>query len=276
MSAVRTHVLTEAQLAQFRSDGYTMVPGVISPDEVSRLRVFLQDRFDGQKGVNDGGVGRILDTFFNFEDMAPCWSALNDTAVECLRSLLGDGFVIFPACSVHDSGFGIWHKDSTSFEQRGWQFHREPDYLMVQVAIYLQDNGREYGGGLSVVPGSHRQQRDRAVTVGDPRSLRNRIARRLANEIRDRRSVDLPSKAGDLLMFDFRLDHRATKPTCSPASIPSAQRKFALFFPGSANNKHALAYKEYLGNADFWSEAKDWDYPEGIHKYARSRGITLV
>jgi hypothetical protein len=82
---------------------------------------------------------------------------LHKPTIEILRKLLGNDFVVLRECAAHFQGFGGWHKDTTSQEFAGHLFQWSENYLMVEVAYYLQDNDEEYGGGLDVEPGSHRK-----------------------------------------------------------------------------------------------------------------------
>ncbi len=77
-----------------------------------------------------------------------------------------------PESVIHFRGFGKWHKDTTTQDIAGRKFHYEPDWLMVECAIYLQDNTPKYGGGLDVIPGTHKEPYDRYVEPkGKPRNI---------------------------------------------------------------------------------------------------------
>ena len=119
--------------------------------------------------------------------------------------MLGEDFCFLPEMTAHHQGFGNWHKDTTSMEQDGEDFHRSPDFRMVQCAIYMQDQTERYGGGLDLVPGSHKGTDPTAR--GGVGSFVYRLRRRVGGKVRT-----LPSRAGDLVVFDLRTDHRATEP----------------------------------------------------------------
>ena len=99
---------------------------------------------------------------------------------------------------------------------------------MVTVGIYLQDND-EYGGGIRFVPGSHRgtdefvELMKRKIVARE--SLSNsrvkQILKRLSGGklfdyqkpfLRRPNEVNVPSKAGDILIWDMRLAHAASHP----------------------------------------------------------------
>jgi ectoine hydroxylase-related dioxygenase (phytanoyl-CoA dioxygenase family) len=264
--------LSESQKEQFRSDGYTVVPGVLSPAEVARTRAFLAAQFDSGEHELIDEEGALVDVLTRFEELR--FLLANDRLVGSLRSLLGEEFVLFPISAAHDSVFGIWHKDTTAPERAGLDFHHQPDFLMAQVALYLQDNG-EHGGGLRIVPGSHRES-DRAAKRNQSRSLRNRVAHRLEQARCDRRAIDIPSKAGDLLMFDFRLNHKGTPPSGPVQDIPPDHRKFAIYLPCSASNEQARAYQRYLESCDYYTHLHNGhEYPSAVRQLAREQRVTL-
>jgi hypothetical protein len=268
----QTAVLSEAQIEQFRTEGYAVVPGVLSPDEVARTRAFLATQFDSGEHELIDEEGALVDVLTRFEELR--FLLAKDRLAGALRSLLGEDLVLFPISAAHDSVFGRWHKDTTAPEREGLDFHRQPDFLMAQVAIYLQDN-TEYGGGLRIVPASHREP-DRAVKRGQSRSLRDRVARRLEQARCDRRGIDIPSKAGDLLLFDFRLNHKGTPSSCPVADIPPDHRKFAIYLPCSANNAQAWAYQRYLESCDYYHHLRNGhEYPPAMRQLAREQRITL-
>lgn len=273
-AAEQEEILSDRQKEDFRTIGYTLVPGVLSAEEVSRARSFLTRKFDSGERQPGDESNTLVDVFTRFEELR--FLLANEKLVGSLRSLLGDGFVLYPISSAHDSIFGIWHKDTTAPERDGWRFHREPNFKMAQVALYLQDNN-EYGGGLTLVPGSQHKRDSSAKRKGDLRSFRNRVARQI-DEIRlNRQGVDIPSRAGDLVMFDFRCDHRASRPKCKPEDIPPDERKLALFFPASTNNEHAREYLRFIMSRDYYPHLHGGhEYPPEVRDLAQRQGMTLL
>lgn len=94
------------------------------------------------------------------------WVLTHPPLLKALNSLLGDDFVFLPEMGAHCGGYGDWHKDTTAQERAGERFHWSTDYLLVEAAMYLQPNTSDYGGGLSVRPGSHNEP-DRYLGVID-------------------------------------------------------------------------------------------------------------
>lgn len=233
----------------FDREGFVRVPEAIDAAQVAELRRQLAAIFDKPSSYEGDINGHpnykraYFDAFNRYPELR--WIAFHPPIVAALRELLGSDFVYLPEVGIHDSGYGGWHKDSTSQEAAGLRFHWEPDFRMVQCALYLQDNDRNYAGGLDVAVGSH-LRRDRIVRPGrGPISkLAGRALYRLKTWDDQRRGTTLSTGAGDLVIFHYRLDHKATSPRLTP--VPESHRKFALFMAASANNRHAASYVRYI------------------------------
>lgn len=277
--------LSSSEIAQFEADGFIVVPEVLPHDEVTRLRGELVALFDGPvrfegdvkiapaKGARGGGVRQDIISRY-----PPLHSVMVAPAfVGALRSLLGDDFLFLPEMAAHDSRYGGWHKDTTPAERAGLTFHREPEFRMVECAFYLQDND-EHGGGLDVVPGSHRTP---DVTPPSKPTIIDRVLGKLgrarAEKIVAREGAhSVPSHAGDLVIFDLRLDHMASQPHHgSLRGIPDDRRKLALFFVVGANNAHSRRYKDFIAT-EYAHAAGDAGYPEDVLALAERHRLTLL
>ena len=147
-------MLTAEDRAAFQRDGFLLVRDVITPDQVTGLRSFWTRHFD-QGTLAPGDTDRTrADIYCRHPEVR--WLLTHEPLVAPLRGLLGDDFVYIHEATAHDSNFGGWHKDTTSQESRGHRFHWDDDFLMVQCALYLQENGI-HGGGVDVNVGSHRE-----------------------------------------------------------------------------------------------------------------------
>ncbi|MBD2002374.1 MULTISPECIES: phytanoyl-CoA dioxygenase family protein [Cyanophyceae] len=305
--------LTNSQIEQFHKNGFLVVSSVLTNEQVRELREFLLKLFESgiQRQSDDG----CIDICARYPELR--WLLIHPPIVSALRSLLGNDFVYLPEMAAHDSCFGGWHKDTGSQEKAGHKFHYQPDYLMVQAALYLQDNGK-YGGGLDVIPGSHLHP-DKYITKNSRQSgwlslskLKRKLYRQLAkiqfvrtikgklNKLRSQKHLEsnnlesfvshiplkpevpsqvgeysIPSKAGDLVLFDFRLDHKASWPEVVP--IPLENRKLVFFFACSKNNENVAKYKKFLLSREVGYEyLKGHRYPKDLLELARKHGITLA
>ena len=259
--------------------GFVRVPGIFTPEQIAELRV-VHDNLFSMPASYDGdldGQGKIGSIRFDVcaRNEGLHWLLVHPPMLDVLRSLLGDDFVFLPEMAAHAGGFGDWHKDTTSQERAGNKFHSEDDFRMIQVAVYLQDNG-EYGGGLDVIPGSHNLA-DRYLSRTDP-SLANRIRRRVTKQLGLDRgpedAISIPSQAGDLVCFDVRLDHKASWPLSRKQTPPKV--KYAIFFMASANNAHARKYVEYIQSRDDYTYLKGHEYPKDLLELASGHGVNLM
>ena len=156
---------------------------------------------------------------------------------EPLHRLLGDPFVLTRNSIAHWGYFPNWHTDTTTSEVAGKLSHRDPDWRMLTVGIYLQS-----GGGLCVVPGSQR--------ASDPfvEMRRNRGATGLpvdAAQWDSTTMLKITTEPGDAVIFNMRLIHRASKqPPMTPAGEPC--QKLAVFSRVSRNiPDHVAEYSDF-------------------------------
>lgn len=266
-------MLTTEQKRQFHKDGYLLVPGVLTKEEVASLRTFVRPIFDLPSDQRYGDTASVLfDVYSRYPEVR--WVLFHEPTLSILRSLFGDDFVVLREAAVHlNQFFPKWHKDTTSQEEAGHTFHWQDDFLMVEVAYYLQNNTKEFGGGLDVEPGSHVEpdnqlhwpQRNRLERVLDQVTLKNRVV--------EGRPFSIPSGAGDLLIFHFRTNHRAT-PTQHP--VPSDHEKLVFFLACSSNSPHVKAYHDFLASRPNYVYLQDFRYPPDLLEQAKKAGVTLV
>lgn len=247
-------------LADFERQGYALIKQVIDAAQVDALRRVLQTAFDAE------GTNVLNDAVLRFPEV---WDIFRvPRLVEGLAELLGRPFVVPPHTSAEFGRFGTFHTDTTGAEMSGQMFHKSPEFRMVTVAIYLQDNN-EYGGGIRLIPGSHKEPDPYVALTTHKNELRRkieaspvkRLVRRLSRgrlydweaPFRDHvNAIDIPSRPGDAIIWDMRLAHRAS-PRRSMAPGPQGP-KIALFFTAGRDNHITTgAYMDYMesvpGNA---------------------------
>ncbi len=264
------------QREQFLREGFLIVPEVLTSEQVASLRTELAKLFSmpaTELGDFDRR-GRLGSVRFDVCARHPSlrWLLTHPPLLEALRGLLGDDFVFLPEMSAHHAGYGDWHKDTTSQERAGEAFHWSEDYLMVEAGFYLQPNSVEHGGGLSVQPGSHRKP-DRYIDIID-RNVFDKVRTKLKawNVIPTEKGYPIPSKAGDLVFFDFRIDHRATPAAQNP--VPPEYQKYARFFACSRANHHVTKYIEYIKRRPDYLYLKD-PYPAAVTELTTQQGLNL-
>ncbi|MEM0951314.1 MAG: phytanoyl-CoA dioxygenase family protein [Cyanobacteria bacterium P01_H01_bin.74] len=251
---------------QFNRSGYCVVPGVISCGRALEIREALAQLFQqdasadtplaGIKRDGPNYKGIIDDVYVHYPEFYDTFC--NAQLTEALTAILGQNFILMPDSSAHWEYFNWLHTDTTTQEISGETYPRHPDYKMVTVGLYLQDNDSVYGGGLHVVPGSHlepdpyialRQKKKKAEKSKlnrwlKPWSLGKLHAIDQAFKYHPK-GIDIPSKAGDVVIFDMRLIHRSSY---THAAQQSPLEKFAFFSRASANNPIAADYEIYLKN----------------------------
>ena len=185
--------------AKLETDGYVVVPGLFSPDDIARLRSAVSGFFQS------GGV------IFNLGQTQPnaaieCpqigWLFSDPRVVSLFQAIYDTPKVLFTGhCDIHKDMFSSWHKDTGTNDSYFDEDCFVPDCRVFKMAVYLQDH--QDGQGLTVVPGSHHRRawgRD------------------------DREGVSLKSRAGDAVVFDVRLDHHGRLPSAFETLMLRASR----------------------------------------------------
>jgi hypothetical protein len=274
-------MLTEEQIKQFHRDGFICVPNVLNATEIEGLRSLFRPKFDVPPDKRFSGDTEhvLFDIFNHYPESRPL--LFHKPSIRIIKSLLGEDYAVLREASIHFNNYGDWHKDTSSQEKVGHLFHRSNDYLMIEVAYYLQDNTEEYGGGLDVVPGSHLEPDTFVNLLGNAytshsENLFDRVKRKFGGRrdelVKD--FVSLPTKAGDLVMFDFRLSHRGTHPRKLAAA--KKRGKLAIFLACSRNNAHVQAYHDFIYSRPDYSYLKSFSYSPELLQEAHAVGLNLV
>jgi hypothetical protein len=269
-------MVTQEQKNSFAQNGYLLVPGVLTPQQVKSLREYLRPKFETPAEQRPkGDTDHVMFNVFS-RNPALRWLLFHEPTRQILRGLLGEDFVVLRETSAHFEVFGGWHKDTTAQERAGQTFHLEPEYLMVEVAYYLQDNSAEFGGGLDVRPGTHRERDRYAAPKKDDlssklRGVRDRV---FGAPDENKNNLSVPSKAGDLVIFDFRVNHQATQRTST--NPPPDRQKMAIFIACSRNTPQVQRYHDYIASRpDYGYLQGGFSYPEDFARDAKAHGINM-
>jgi hypothetical protein len=223
----------------FCQDGFVLVPQVFDQAEVAELRRAAIALFANNRPPFEP---RFSNSVLFEEPFRLIFR--NRKYIQTLRELLGEDFLFVNEFALHDSHYAGWHTDTVSPEGKaGHEFHWSPGFCVVQTAIYLQDNDQN-GGGLDVVPGSHMRDDTLAALLRRERGFP--IVNRMPDPVDDPRrdAVSLRGRAGDLVIFHFRLSHRASPP--GRAAQSDADRKLGLFMVAGPNNAQTRRYHAWL------------------------------
>ncbi len=192
------------QQARFRRDGYVIVPGALSSDEVGRYaeeleRVYSRERDADQLGT--AGALHLLSATAN----APDFAGLLDhpSTFPMVWSVLGWNIHVYHShLDVHPPLRGPkphrweWHQDGG---RQNVEIETEPrPRLSVKVAYWLSDVSQPGRGNFSLVPGSHRTN----WLDGPPR--RDVLWPRPAS------AIEVCVNRGDAVVFDRRIWHART------------------------------------------------------------------
>jgi hypothetical protein len=295
-------MLTAEQKAQYRRDGYLLVPKVLRAEHVTWLRSFFRPRFDlpPEQRLPGDTDHWLVDIFCHYPEAR--WLCFHEPTLQVLRSLLGEDFILFAfEGTVHFNWFGGWHKDTGSPERDGHTFFLDKDYEMLTVAYYLQDNTAEYGGGLDVEPGTHRQP-DLFIPppAPGPRSILKRVWHHIDRSARreywiahERHQAwkpytpsnvySIPSQAGDLVLIDSRINHHATPSRRATQGgfiargiLPPEHEKLAIFFGCSRNTAPAPVYVKYIMGRKDYPYLKNYAYPVDLLEAAKQAAVNIM
>jgi len=205
-------MLTQDQLARYAADGYVVVPGLLSADEVAAFRTTARRDLDRaaadgddvmRKGDADGKV-TLLKLWNEAGDDVYGRVARDQRLVDLARSVLGDDTYIYSHKMTMKEprvgGAWEWHQDYGYWYQNRCL---APEMLSVWIAL---DPSHAENGCLQVLDGSHRlgrldHFRVNDQTVVDPEYLDAALARF------ELRHVEM--EPGDSLVFHCNLLHRS-------------------------------------------------------------------
>ncbi len=197
---------------QLHREGYCIFPGVLDAATLQDLRAATA-RLIAPRTAADRARHRSTGSMFGFSGVEDeIWGelVLYPGLFDCLRQLgytevtFTDGYVI---SKPPQSPQLFWHYDwFTWVEPEDFQ----PAPQQVFAMYYLTDTSR-YNGCLRVIPGSHYRHNPLHEVIGQPHSEElHRMEDANRPEFRPRADeIDVPVRAGDLVLGDARLLHAA-------------------------------------------------------------------
>lgn len=265
----------------FNENGFALFRNIFSNEEVMTMRKQMYEIFNREPEFtgdwNDKPLIKALraDLFNRYPQLR--WIFYKPEIHEALKKVLGDDIGFVPESVAHYKGFGNWHKDTTSQENDGVKIQYEKDWLMVECAIYLQDNDLVYGGGLDVVPGTHKKMSDDFTNTkgfGVISRLINKVNGPLVQKTKSEKGYHIPSKAGDFVFFNKKLDHRSSP--CKEQDVPKDKEKLAIFFIAGINNQHLRNYTEYIKTRPSYVYMKGYVLDPAFKNDCQGKGINLI
>jgi hypothetical protein len=182
------------------TQGYLVLAGLIDPDLLNNLRQTLLEVFRKHPAVPFRGGLAIPNAAVEIPETARVIAA--PEILRACKEIFGhERFSFTSHCDLHEGPLSVWHKDDGTSGGRVGYFEESPygndDCRVYKVAVYLQEHCRDRSG-LSVIPGSHRWS---GIDKG--------------------RRLYLPTRLGDVVLFDVRLSH-AGQICPFPSRVPTA------------------------------------------------------
>jgi chlorinating enzyme len=216
-------VLTQAQVEQFRSEGYVPKVRVMSAAEAGRVRAQLEDYERRSGGPLRGNLRHKAHLLFPFLSGV----VFNARLLDAIEDLYGPDLLCWSSNffikEARNPAFVSWHQDATY-----WGLSA-PDVVTAWIAL---TPSRVENGAMGVIPGSHRVQHPHRDTFDDNNLLTR--GQEVTVEVDESRAVALELEPGEASLHHVLLVHG------SPPN-PSADRRigFAIrYIPTSVRQLH--------------------------------------
>ena len=226
----------------FTRNGFIIIPNVLSQEDVKLYRDVIENIL-----IDMPNKKRMLFISDIFEDKNLTHflirSQCNDRITNVLKQIVNNEFTYVNDLQIQCSMFGIasggWHFDANSEVnlQNGDYLH-DKHYSFAKVGVYLQDNTFDFGGGIDVIPRSHKAFRH----FGGNKVMQYfyaRIVSKLMRMTEKFTSLTVPIKAGDAVIFDSRLLHRSSFPNAITPSMSDGEKVAERVSFQTMNAKHA-------------------------------------
>lgn len=211
--------LDDAQLKQFRDDGYVILPELFSADEVAVLKGEIPDIFAQRRDENfrekDGDTVRTAFATHNYNDVYARFVRHPRILAPAEQMLDGQVYVHqfkLNAKAAFNGDVWQWHQDYGTWKRDDDM----PTSNAMNLAVYL-DDVNEFNGPLYLIPKSHKRgvleaKHDLSTTSYPLWTLDEGLIREM---VEDGGIVAPKGKAGTGFFFDSCLVH-ASPPNISP------------------------------------------------------------
>lgn len=224
------YILTMTQKEQYQKEGYLHLPAVYPAADIERARSLIEAYIaqGGWERAPHSDEGVTTDIYERIPELADI--VFNENYLSAMRQLFGEDAVVLAEPAIHKGRYYYWHKDSTFIDELEEDYHWRDDFAAAMTVLYLQENHPDFGGGITVVPGTHHDPdfyhqipkmglAKRAFLKGKKLLKVSHFDRLDQHE----KLLPIPSEKGDLLVLDMRIDHKGT-----PAKKPVPYEKYGI------------------------------------------------
>ena len=205
----------------FSKNGYVVMKNLISKKTIETVRKEASLLFEKYKDFT------LTPTqFLNLPSASD--SIVSDKAVDYIKSIVGKSYCMQPNYTIRKDLYIGWHCDDEFSKGNLFEdcLTDMPEFL--QCNIYLQDNHTIFGGGIDVYAKSHHLFHQQKKAIID-KNTNNYIS--------------IKTKAGDMLIFDYRIVHRSSQP-----KVSSPLDRLAIQWTISLSENFSKKYLYYLLN----------------------------
>ena len=217
-------MLTEAQVAQYRDDGYVSPVRIMSEEAAGAFRERLEAYERATGGPLRGNLRHKSHLLFTFVSELVHHPAVLDAVEDLYGPDLLCWTTNFFIKEAANPAFVSWHQDSTY-----WGLS-SPDVVTAWIALTRSD---EESGAMSVIPGSHRMDQIPHRDTFDERNLLTR-GQEVAVDVDASKAVRLDLRPGQMSLHHVRIVHGS-------APNRSADRRIGLairYIPTSVRQLH--------------------------------------
>jgi len=201
--------------------GYTIVRGAISREEVTRLRKSLLKYFKaGDYHYTDGG--KVRPDAFSTDGLKDIWWVVSkESIINVIKEIIGEDVRYCHQSDAHINLISGWHKDTGGYHALDvWsKLNDGATYGVYRVGIYLQDHNDK-------TPGDY--------------SLRVRKASHLLRELEQGEPISIYVKAGDAVIFDCRMTHMGQQDVLRRTRLGRLTREYLLPYARSPKEQFQL------------------------------------
>lgn len=223
-------LLSQEQVDAYFQEGYLHVPEVYTEAEIDRARELIENDIasGGWEAAPHHDDGVTTDIYERIPELADI--VFNDRYLAAMEDVFGPDTVVLAEPAVHRGRYYYWHKDSTFLDEQGEDYHWKSDFQAAMTVMYLQENHPDFGGGITVVPRTHRApdfyHRIPNMSLVERAVLKAQKIVGISHFDRldkHQQLHQIASKKGDLLILDMRVDHKGT-----PAKKPVPYTKYGI------------------------------------------------